>query len=99
MRSNLPQHPCANKCTDFKEEQCRNCLVPDADFMVGDAVVFVHDDMPGHLMTVSAVDRLSVFMDEDDKFALKHLIRPASASEREAKKRIMEAGNDHAAGN
>lgn len=27
MRSNLPQHPCANKCTDFKEEQCRHCLV------------------------------------------------------------------------
>lgn len=24
---NLPQHPCANKCTDFKSEQCKTCLV------------------------------------------------------------------------
>lgn len=30
MKSNISKHPCANKCTDFKEEQCKTCLVPDA---------------------------------------------------------------------
>lgn len=29
MKSNIPKHPCANKCTDFKEEQCKTCLVQD----------------------------------------------------------------------
>jgi len=47
MRSNLPQHPCTNKCTDFKEEQCGHCLVQvmgtctviESDFLAGDVVV------------------------------------------------------------
>ena len=29
MKSNIPKHSCANKCTDFKEEQCKTCLVQD----------------------------------------------------------------------
>ena len=48
MKSNLAQHPCKNKCTDFKEEQCNTCLIPTnstelestkSDFLVGDVVV------------------------------------------------------------
>ncbi|WP_423854258.1 hypothetical protein [Acinetobacter guillouiae] len=27
MKSNIPKHPCANKCTEFKGEQCKTCLV------------------------------------------------------------------------
>lgn len=27
MKTNLPQHPCANKCSNFKDEQCNTCLV------------------------------------------------------------------------
>ncbi|MGC3818619.1 hypothetical protein [Acinetobacter sp. G11] len=27
MKTKLPQHPCANKCTNCKEEQCNTCLV------------------------------------------------------------------------
>ena len=47
MKSNIPKHPCANKCTDFKEEQCNTCLIPSNsmeleltsnDFLVGDVV-------------------------------------------------------------
>ncbi|MFP6818681.1 hypothetical protein [Acinetobacter sp.] len=29
MKANLPQHPCANKCTDFKGKQCKTCLVQE----------------------------------------------------------------------
>ncbi len=47
MKSNITKHPCANKCTDFKEEQCNTCLIPSNsteleltsnDFLVGDVV-------------------------------------------------------------
>ena len=47
MKSNIPKHPCKNKCTDFKEEQCNTCLIPSNsteleltsnDFLVGDVV-------------------------------------------------------------
>ena len=47
MKSNIPKHPCKNKCTDFKEEQCKTCLIPSNsteleltsnDFLVGDVV-------------------------------------------------------------
>ena len=47
MKSNITKHPCANKCTDFKEEQCNTCLTPSNsteleltsnDFLVGDVV-------------------------------------------------------------
>jgi hypothetical protein len=47
MKANIPKHPCANKCTEFKGEQCKTCLVQelpslkkcDADFLPGDVVV------------------------------------------------------------
>ena len=47
MKTNLTQHPCKNKCTDFKEEQCKTSLVRelpsiqnyDSDFLPGDVVV------------------------------------------------------------
>lgn len=27
--SNLTEHPCAGKCTNFKEEQCGTCLIAE----------------------------------------------------------------------
>ncbi|MGE8541928.1 MAG: hypothetical protein ACN6NX_11525 [Acinetobacter sp.] len=31
MKSNLTQHPCTNKCTNFKAEQCAQCLIVQLD--------------------------------------------------------------------
>lgn len=28
---NLTQHPCANKCSNFKDEQCNHCLVTQVE--------------------------------------------------------------------
>ena len=71
---NLPQQP-----TDDKP-----------DFLVGDVVVFIDDSMHDELMTVSFVEPHSVFMDDEAKFALSFLIRPASVAELNAGKRLGE---------
>lgn len=31
MKPNLPQHPCTNKCSNFKDEQCAQCLIEQLD--------------------------------------------------------------------
>lgn len=98
VRSNLPQHPCANKCTDFKEEQCGHCLVQvmgtrtviESDFLSGDVVVFVDAAKPDHLMTVHKAQENSALLDGNRSFALNHLIRPASVAELGAGKRLEE---------
>ena len=47
MKLNIPNHPCTNKCTEFKNEPCNHCLIPsnsmelestESDFLVGDVV-------------------------------------------------------------
>ena len=60
----------------------------NSDFIVGDVVVFIHGNMPDHLMTVSTVKHLGVFLDEGQKFAMSHLIRTASLSELKANHRL-----------
>ncbi len=30
-KTNLTQHPCANKCSNFKDEQCNHCLVTQVE--------------------------------------------------------------------
>ena len=64
MKSNIPKHPCKNKCTDFKEEQCKTCLIPsnsmelestENDFLIGDVVVFSYQYQPHCLMAVEHV--------------------------------------------
>jgi len=60
----------------------------NSDFIVGDVVVFIHGNMPDHLMTVSTVEHLGVFLDEGQKFAMSHLIRTASLSELKANHRL-----------
>ncbi len=55
---NTNKHPCANKCTDFKDEQCKTCLVKEqegqseAEFLVGDVVVSTLDTVIPELFEV-----------------------------------------------
>jgi len=61
MKSNITKHPCSGKCTEFKEEQCKTCLVQevsfcDADFLVGDVVVSVEGSMD-QLLTVTKINQ------------------------------------------
>lgn len=58
------------------------------DLIAGDVVVFINEDMPDHLMTVSSVEHLGVFLDEGQKFAMSHLVRTASLIELKVKHRL-----------
>lgn len=60
----------------------------NSDFLPGDVVVFINEDMPDHLMTVTKVNRYSVLLDDGIKFAMNHLIRAASIAELRAKRRL-----------
>lgn len=58
--NNLTKHPCENKCTEFKDEQCSTCLIQpvesiDADFIVGDAVVFKTDQDFDCTLTITLI--------------------------------------------
>lgn len=86
--TNLTQHPCSDKCSDFKGEQCGHCLIQQQEYMVGDTVVFKDADMHDSLMIVSSINVDSVFMDDDAKFALSHLLRHATVAEIQAKRRL-----------
>lgn len=88
METNLPQHPCANKCTNFKEEQCGHCLISESDFIAGDTVVFIDVLKPGHLMTVHKVYGKGLLLDGNRSFALIHLLRHANVAELGAKRRL-----------
>ena len=102
MKSNIPKHPCKNKCTDFKEEQCKTCLIPsnsmelespESDFLIGDVVVFTYGYQPHSLMTVDAVLDEGLFLGVSEyrqAFASKD-IRHATVTELNAKRRLTEA--------
>lgn len=45
IKTNLAQHPCKGKCTDFKSEHCSTCLITSnfaTDFLPEDTVVKIH---------------------------------------------------------
>ncbi|UJA00966.1 hypothetical protein [Acinetobacter johnsonii] len=51
-KTNLTQHPCANKCSNFKEEQCNHCLVQincyqDEDQSMGTRTIIEFDFAKG----------------------------------------------------
>ena len=48
---------------------------------IGSKVVFIDDDMPSHIMTVSSLDHDGIFMDDDRKFAIRDIIRIATEQE------------------
>lgn len=88
MKTNLPQHPCANKCSEFTEEQCGHCLISESDFIAGDTVVFIDESKPGHLMIVHKVQGKGLLLDGNRSFALIHLVRHANVQELNAGKRL-----------
>lgn len=88
METNLSQQPCANKCSEFTEEQCGYCLISESDFIAGDTVVFIDKSKPGELMTVHKVQGNGVLLDGNRSFALIHLVRHANVQELNAKRRL-----------
>jgi hypothetical protein len=60
MKPNIPKHLCANKCTEFKGEQCKSYLVRelpsskecDADFLPSDVVVLTSAGTKDELLEI-----------------------------------------------
>lgn len=102
---NLPKHPCAGKCSEFKEEQCKHCLIPNStqQFIEGGKVVYIDSEKSDQIMTITQVQKNGVLLDGNSNFALNHLIRNATPEEHKANKRLTGAtyflGWDLAAGN
>lgn len=91
--TNLAQHPCAGKCTEFKEEQCSTCLVsfePNADFLPGDVVVLKTLDLLSvtDLFTLKGFD--GEFWHTDHRIGRVSglVIRTATPAELKAKRRL-----------
>ena len=106
MKSNIPKHPCKNKCTDFKEEQCKTCLIPsnstelesiENDFLVGDVVVLINgdDDSLYEFSKVNTVLNTKCYITKPRKAKMLCVwireIRPASIIELSANRRLTEA--------
>lgn len=53
----------------------------NSDFVDGDTVVFIDESKPGHLMTVTQVQKNGVLLDGNNSFSLNHLIRHATVAE------------------
>ncbi|RZG71848.1 hypothetical protein EXE09_17920 [Acinetobacter sp. WCHAc060025] len=105
MKSNIPKHPCANKCTDFKEEQCNTCLVRelpsakecDSDFLPGDVVVLIGEgtkdvllEIVNHMYTPNMY-RVKILESRTFGPAFKDDIRHATVAEIQANRRLTEA--------
>lgn len=104
MKSNIPKHPCANKCTEFKEEQCKTCLVQelpsskecDADFLPGDVVVLTSAGTKDELLEIiehkytDDLYRVKILSSGACGPVSKDEIRTASIAEIQAKRRLTE---------
>lgn len=105
MKPNIPKHPCANKCTEFKDEQCKTCLVQelptlksfDVDFLPSDVVVltklcrtFFSNDL--FEVKGKATEQLwSVRSKNHLIIVASKEIRPATTAEIQANRRLTEA--------
>ncbi len=103
--SNIPKHPCAGKCSNFKDEQCKTCLVQelpshkccDVDFLPGDVVVltklcrtFFSNDL--FEVKGKATEHLwSVRSKNHLIIVASKEIRPAITAEIQAKRRLTDA--------
>ena len=90
------QHPCRDKCSQFKEEQCHTCLINEetlADFIAGDVVVLKDLNLlcVEDLITLSRFD--GEFWETDHRIGrvTERAIRSASVSELDAKTRLKGA--------
>ncbi len=91
MNTNLTQHPCAGKCTEFKEEQCSTCLVsfePKADFLPGDVVVFKNPKSTNALLTIECFQPSQYYWIEGGELVHQDDIRSATVAEIKAKRRL-----------
>lgn len=95
-KTNLTQHPCANKCSNFKEEQCNHCLVQincyqDEDQSMGTRTIIESDFAKGD--TVVFIDAfmpdhlMEVHQMQGDRI-FSHLLRHATTAELNAKRRL-----------
>ena len=102
MKSNIPKHPCTDKCTDFKEEQCKTCLIPsnsmelestENDFLIGDVVVLDQTRMNFngiYQITEVYENMVDVYIGIGILTLNKKFVRPASITELNAKRRLTE---------
>jgi hypothetical protein len=93
MKTNLTQHPCSGKCTEFTEEQCSTCLASfesKADFLPGDVVVLKNLDLLSvtDLLTLKGFD--GEFWHTDHRIGRVSglVIRTATVAEIKAKRRL-----------
>ena len=102
MTTNISKHPCTNKCPNFKDEQCRTCLVQevevaDSGFLIDDVVVKIHgdDDTLYVFAMQSEINPIYGYIGEPDAeqgecIALAD-IRSASIAEVQANRRLTDA--------
>ena len=99
MKSNIPKHPCTDKCTDFKEEQCKTCLIPsnsmelestENDFLVGDVVVANFSNELLEVKYVYPNRKIRVTDGLSGRTVVPKEIRPASIIELSANRRLTE---------
>ncbi|MCH4245963.1 hypothetical protein [Acinetobacter gerneri] len=101
MKSNISKHPCANKCTDFKEEQCTTCLVPEnaqiavsktvnQKFIKGDVVAYMNHIEFDDLRTVEAYQPVDHYWLDNGQLVYESWIRTATVAELDANRRLSE---------
>ena len=91
---NLTEHPCKNKCTDFKEEQCNTCLIQITEnqkFIKGDVVVYTNHIEFNDLKVVDAYQPNDHYWLECGQCVHESWIRPASITELNINRRLTEA--------
>lgn len=101
MKTNLAQHPCKNKCTDFKEEQCKTCLIQEVSvsndvFITGDVVVLIAKGTTSVLLEIiehkytNDLYRVKISSTGACGPIHKDQIRTATVAEIQAKRRLTE---------
>ena len=104
MKPNIPKHLCANKCTEFKGEQCKSYLVRelpsskecDADFLPGDVVVLTSAGTKDELLEIiehkytDDLYRVKILSSGACGPVYKTWIRTASIAEIQANRRLDE---------
>ncbi len=105
MKSNISKHPCAGKCSNFKNEQSKTCLVPelpshkscDVDFLPGDVVVLTAAGTKDVLLEIiqhkytNDLYRVRILKTGACGPIHKDQIRNASVAELDANRRLTEA--------
>lgn len=107
--TNISKHPCANKCSNFKEEQCAHCLIPsypeipdNSNYALGGFVVYKdHSRVQNHLIeAVYEVVQINEDFVVTTGAGLDLLmmwdseIRHATIAEIKAKRRLSDMGSD-----